>query len=273
MTARNEHTTWTPTRFLVYASPVLLLVLWFLTPSDAGFKQPATWQHLTEPGALSFAHAHLERDCAACHSPVKGVETAKCIACHANNESLLQRQPTAFHAGISSCTECHLEHQGLNHNPTHMDHRALVPIGLRQINAASITGDRTAGGGKVTQLNPSFWTNSTRSPHLRISALEAALNCNTCHANDDRHFRLFGRDCAQCHATDRWSIPEFRHPSVVSTDCAQCHQAPPSHYMMHFSMISARVAGKPRARVDQCFQCHETTSWNDILGVGWYKHH
>ena len=74
------------------------------------------------------------------------------------------------------------------------------------------------------------------------------LNCATCHANDDRHFKLFGQDCAQCHATDRWTIPEFQHPSPSSTDCAQCHQAPPSHYMMHFKMISARVAGKPHAR-------------------------
>jgi len=94
-----------------------------------------------------------------------------------------------------------------------------------------------------------------------------------CHANDDRHFTLFGQDCAQCHATDRWTIPQFQHPSATSKDCAQCHQAPPSHYMMHFKMISARVAGKPHARVDQCFQCHQTTAWNDILGAGWYKHH
>jgi len=43
--------------------------------------------------------------------------------------------------------------------------------------------------------------------------------------------------------------------------------------MMHFKMISARVAGKPHARISQCFQCHQTTSWNDILGTGWYKHH
>lgn len=22
-----------------------------------------------------------------------------------------------------------------------------------------------------------------------------------------------------------------------------------------------------------CRACHQTTSWNDIKGVGWYKHH
>ena len=28
-----------------------------------------------------------------------------------------------------------------------------------------------------------------------------------------------------------------------------------------------------RAAVEQCYLCHETTSWNDMEGVAWYKHH
>jgi hypothetical protein len=43
--------------------------------------------------------------------------------------------------------------------------------------------------------------------------------------------------------------------------------------MEHFHMVSMRVAGKPHAKVNQCFLCHETTAWNDIKGVGWFKHH
>ena len=27
------------------------------------------------------------------------------------------------------------------------------------------------------------------------------------------------------------------------------------------------------ADVSQCFLCHKTNAWNDISGVGWYKHH
>jgi hypothetical protein len=38
-------------------------------------------------------------------------------------------------------------------------------------------------------------------------------------------------------------------------------------------MISMTVAGQPHARVEQCFLCHQTTAWNDIKRVGWYKHH
>ena len=75
---------------------------------------------------------------------------------------------------------------------------------------------------------------------------------------------------------------EFRHPSPRSLECAQCHQAPPSHYMMHFEMVSKKVAGLDNeqnnqccgpVQVNQCYRCHQTTAWNDIKGVGWYKHH
>jgi hypothetical protein len=43
----------------------------------------------------------------------------------------------------------------------------------------------------------------------------------------------------------------------------------PSHYMLHFLMVSRSVAQEPDARVDQCFACHQTTSWNDIRQTGW----
>lgn len=250
------------------AATLAVLVIWLVLPAESNWKRPSTWQSVASPGALSTAHQHLEQNCAACHTPVAGVKAANCIVCHANDESLLKRQPTSFHAGIGTCRECHREHQRLAHRPTNMDHEALVAIGWRQL-----SDDDSDSQTEWLQDELVAWTKNREAPHPQISALEATLDCTTCHANDDRHFDLFGQDCAQCHATDRWTIPEFRHPSSSSTDCAQCHQAPPSHYMMHFKMISVRVAGKPHARVDQCFQCHQTTSWNDIQRAGWYKHH
>ena len=101
----------------------------------------------------------------------------------------------------------------------------------------------------------------------------AALDCNSCHQNRDPHRGLMGRECAECHQTNSWKIAGFLHPSPQSQECAQCHQAPPSHYMMHFEMMSKMVAGQMHAKVEQCFMCHQTDSWNNIKGVGWYKHH
>jgi hypothetical protein len=250
---------------------IFLAVLLLNTP----LGQVVTWQHLASPGRLSVSHALLENKCAACHTAERGPEAANCIVCHANNQSLLQRQPTAFHADVGSCRECHPEHQGGRRPPTAMDHTALARIGLRQLGEKG--GADTESGALRKQLVT--WVNRQESggetdlPHQRINALEATLNCAACHANKDHHSGLFGQDCARCHATTGWTIPEFRHPSPRSTDCAQCHQAPPSHYMEHFHMVSMRVAGQPHARVNQCQLCHQTTAWNDIKGVGWYKHH
>lgn len=223
----------------------------------------AAWEQQASPGDLSAAHGFLADNCAACHTPVKGVTADKCIACHADSR-VLQREPTAFHATVGSCRECHREHQGVSARPTAMDHAALAQLGL---NASAKTSDATAQQWKR-------WLAETDvGPHPGITRREAALACATCHRTKDQHQGQFGKDCAQCHGTEKWTLPEFRHPSAQSTECAQCHTAPPSHYMMHFEMVSKRVCGQPHAEVRQCFLCHQTTSWNDIKGIGWYKHH
>lgn len=241
----------------------------------SGVWNAESWQRMASPGALSQAHTFLEHNCSACHTSVEGPDAAKCIACHASNESIVLRQPTAFHAEIGSCRECHLEHRGVARIPTDMDHGAIVAIGLRQVQSI----DQSTNDDDSLQKQLLAWIKRhgtmDRLPSLNpdITASEAVLNCAACHANEDRHVTLFGKDCAQCHSTSQWTVPEFRHPSPRSMDCAQCHQAPPSHYMGHFHMVSMKVAGKPHAEVSQCFKCHQTTSWNDIKGVGWYKHH
>ena len=219
------------------------------------------------PGKLSQAHAFLESNCAACHTPSKGVEAKNCIVCHADNKTVLQRQPSAFHADIGACAVCHLEHQGQVASTTKMDHVALARIGLKQVSTAP--ADDPARAALVAWLKQSDAPSLT--PHLQRA--ESLLNCATCHHTKDRHVGLFGTDCAQCHGTTKWTVPEFRHPSSASQSCAQCHQAPPSHYMMHFKMIDQAICGQPNAKVNQCFLCHQTTAWNDIRGVGYYKHH
>ena len=247
--------------------------LWIWPDDRSPWMKASTWQSAASPGELSHAHAFLGDNCAACHTPVQGVTATKCIVCHANNESLLARQPTSFHANIGSCSECHQEHQGLGGQITAMDHEALARIGLRELNNNPDAGSQD----RATAQQLEHWlqdSNSTSiAAHASLSARERTLDCAACHKNDDRHFELFGMDCASCHSAKTWNIPEFIHPPASSMDCAQCHQAPPSHYMKHFNMISQKVAGKPNAKVEQCYSCHQTTSWPDIKGAGWYKHH
>jgi hypothetical protein len=206
------------------------------------------WATLVKPGHLSTRHAFLSGKCESCHTPTRGVEAVTCISCHATNATTLARESTAFHATVQSCTACHVEHEGAI-RPVRMDYEALVAIGRVQRGQTSWFG------------------------HSRTGQAKDSLDCFACHSNRSPHRDLLGKECAECHLTTTWKVAGFQHPSPASTECAQCHQAPPSHYMHHFSMVSMMVAGQHHARVEQCYLCHQTDAWNDIRGVGWYKHH
>ncbi len=234
--------------------------IWILSSFDISnnsINRSVSLQSRISPGKLSTAHAQLATNCASCHTAVKGIDDAKCISCHADNKALLGRQPTAFHANIGNCSSCHIEHQGADANLRVMNHETLARIGTKLIN-------------RETDM-PNKPNNPADYP--RVSVLESTLNCANCHSTKDKHVGFFGQNCASCHATNKWTIQAFQHPSVRSIACAECHKAPPSHYMMHFSMISKKIAGQENALVNQCYSCHKTTVWNDIQGVGFYKHH
>lgn len=222
------------------------------------------WRSLFQPGPLSAKHAFLTKQCEGCHTPIRGVEAATCITCHSTAAGDLAKQSTAFHANVQDCRGCHVEHEGAA-RPTKMDHSALLRIGWH------------AAQGSRAHPSVSRQMAEDIATYLGIpvssGAEKTSLNCATCHSNQDPHRQLFGRECADCHVTTAWQIASFLHPSPTSRDCAQCHQAPPSHYMMHFEMVSKSIAGQEHAQVSQCYLCHRTNSWNDIKGFGWYKHH
>ena len=241
-------------------------------PASSALKQ------FVSPGQLSSRHAYLGDRCESCHETNVGVTDSKCTACHANAEKLLSRQPTAFHANIGECSACHVEHQRTNIRAIPMDHVELARIGARSLARAS----HTDPGSAATLKSMETWLRIRIPGQLDEGSAREALNCNGCHATKDRHLGFFGKDCAQCHATASWRIVGFQHPAPSNLDCAQCHQSPPSHSMMHFDMISKKIARQEdervagccgTANVTQCYRCHQTTNWNDIRGVGYYKHH
>lgn len=251
---------------------------WFIFQKPGSFASaPQAWSAVIRPGKLSKYHANVEKNCSECHAPYRGVERDQCVVCHSAQTELLKKQNTAFHGSITSCTGCHFEHQGRDASITKMDHTHFALVAKEMLEKAPLNqGDSQRG------LLFSLQSTSKKAYHGSDMVLEKNLNCSSCHANQDRHRSLFGSDCSSCHETTKWSLASFRHPSPASHDCSQCHQAPPSHYMMHFEMISKTVANKgadpnsgccSTAQVSQCYMCHQTTSWNDIKGVGWYKHH
>lgn len=202
-----------------------------------------TIERMVSPGPLSPAHQALAADCRACHTPIAGVEGKTCIACHVGTD-FGGKQSTAFHRNARECASCHVEHTGSR--PTVMNHQAL--------------------------LDPAIWNGPVKAAASQASNSSASLACASCHSFRDAHQGVFGTNCASCHSTSTWQVEGYRHPSVNSRECAQCHRAPPSHYMEHFRMVSQPGAHE-KARVEQCYACHTTDSFNNIRRRGWYDHH
>jgi hypothetical protein len=255
-------------RAIVYSVCITLAVAGVAAVSAALYKGGSSsvvgWRDAVVPGPLSEKHAFLADKCETCHTPVRGVETSACIACHTTAAADLGKQATAFHATSKECRGCHLEHAG-GARPTKMDHAMLLRIG-------GFSRERGASANSITGQMISDLKDFLKVPKSD-EAEKTDLDCASCHSNRDPHRGLLGRECGGCHALASWSIPQFLHPSPTSKECAQCHQAPPSHYMHHFVMMDRSITGQEHASVEQCFLCHRTDSFNDIKGVGWFKHH
>ncbi len=81
-------------------------------------------QFMVSPGALVPAHAELTGNCFACHAPLRGASSERCVTCHAvkdiglrTTKGLPLTQPAVknpFHQELISqdCVACHSDHQG-----------------------------------------------------------------------------------------------------------------------------------------------------------------
>lgn len=61
-------------------------------------------------GGLSIKHAALSKNCELCHTAWNRVTDKSCLQCHQASAKHLN------HAGSSKCYNCHMEHNGREHN-------------------------------------------------------------------------------------------------------------------------------------------------------------
>lgn len=156
---------------------------------------------MVSPGVLTQGHAELAADCFACHQPLQGASSQRCIGCHAlpdvglrtTRGAPLARQTTktAFHQDLieQDCMACHSDHEGPR-------------VGKRSRKAFS-------------------------HALLRPAVREV---CESCHkAPTDTLHRQIKGNCKQCHTPDRWKPAAFDHDKFFlldrdhSTECVTCH--------------------------------------------------
>jgi len=156
---------------------------------------------MLSPGHLLDGHADIHAACFRCHAPFRGVETARCVACHALSE-------------IGRSTVAGAPLPGSERVPFHQD--------LREGSCAVCHTDH-AGPGSDGILEP------FEHGLLMAPALEACASCHKQQKPGDMIHTRVKAGCQPCHQTAAWTPatfdhePYFRFDRHHPDDCGSCH--------------------------------------------------
>ena len=179
-----------------------------------------TLEKLLMPGPVATAHAKIEDNCDACHTPfAKDTQDGLCLQCHKPVKADIDKRK-GFH-GLSplakgvACNLCHDDHKGRDFdmvqlNRTLFDHRMA---------------DFTLDGAHASVPCAGCHDSGRR-------LAEAPLTCSGCHKADEPHKGNLGQECQSCHRVTTWrDVIAFDHGTTrfalkgahQTVACAACH--------------------------------------------------
>lgn len=227
---------------LVSLNLLLLLALVFVYP------------HLmVSPGPLIAGHANIATDCFACHAPLRGAASSRCIACHAlpdiglrNTQGIPIARKTlkvSFHQDLleQNCMTCHSDH----------------------------------AGPKLTQRSRKPFSHGLLRSNVREQ-------CQTCHRApaDKLHTKITG-NCNQCHAQTAWKPASFDHDKSFVLDrdhnveCVTCHVGNDYSRYTCYGCHEHTVQNVLREHrdegirdLDNCVRCHRRADGEGAEGGG-----
>lgn len=240
---------------VIVVNLVGLLVLAFVYPSA-----------MLSPGAVVPAHAELASNCFACHAPLQGAVSDRCVTCHAlsgigvrsTSGAPLERQAkravsTSFHQQLNdqNCSSCHSEHGRLTER--RFSHELLRPAARNDCASCHTAPTNDLHRELRASCNQCHTTTQWSPATFNHSVLPQATlaQCSSCHAkpNDSFHQQLTSA-CTQCHSPQRWKPSTFDHGRSFVLDrdhnapCSTCHTT--SNDFKRYT----------------CFGCHEHTPAN-----------
>jgi hypothetical protein len=207
-------------------------------------------QLMVGPGKLIPGHKQLEGDCFACHAPLTGASSVRCVVCHkpgtiglittAGRPIAKPSTTVPFHQELSrqDCVACHSDHAGVKRY-------------------------RLQG-----RFNHALLTKATGE------------QCQSCHKTpkDALHQQISG-NCLQCHNQQKWTPATFAHDKYFALDrehnttCVTCH--PRNDYSRNtcYGCHEHTVANIRREHIeegiskfDNCVECHRSANKHDIQG-------
>ena len=230
------------------------------------------------PGELSIHHAQFEglNNCTKCHTIGQGLENKKCLACHAEIRSRIEKN-IGYHSSIEvkgkDCWACHSEHNGrnfkiINFNHKEFDHRK--------------TGYELTGKHKTIDCSECHNQKFIKEPNLKKEKTYLGLNknCNSCH--EDVHQQTAGNNCENCHNTTSFTSDiKFDHSktsfpllgSHKNVNCIDCHKRTEINQSTIIKFISKSKILCTDCHIDihqnkfgsNCLNCHNYNSFKNAV--------
>lgn len=205
---------------------------------------------MLEPGNLIPGHKQLDKDCFACHTPLRGATSERCLDCHKPDDIgrlTTKGQPiakpltaTPFHQKLVSrdCVACHSDHAGVK-----------------------------------------LYRRQGRFNHALLGK-DSREQCQECHKSpaDPLHRQITG-NCTQCHSQEKWTPATFEHDKFFTLDrdhsarCVTCHELNDYTRYTCFNCHEHTPENVRRKHIkegmrsfDNCVECHRSGNKHDTRG-------
>lgn len=256
-----------------------LYILLFMLQISVGYAQ-------LSPGDLSKSHSEFEglSNCTLCHDLGNKVSNQKCLDCHDEIKSLINKN-RGYHADPKvvkkDCFECHSDHHGLKFDMTRFDEDNFD----HQQTGYFLEGKHEVIDCRDCHIPDNIQNIEIRKRNKTFLGLEQ--ECLSCH--DNFHQETLSDDCASCHNTEAFRpAPNFDHNETkfilkekhLDVDCKECHAITTKNGKEYQAFADISFNDCKSCHDDphdqhlpgKCMQCHTEQSFAVFAGKGRFNH-
>ncbi len=238
------------------------------------------------PGDLSTAHAKLEgmSNCTQCHDLGDKVSNTKCLACHKEIKSRVDKR-TGYHSSKDikgkECASCHSDHHGRKFDMVRFDEKKFNH---------TLAGYELTGAHKLIDCRECHKPDYVADINLKKKKdtyLGLGQKCLDCH--DDYHQKTMANDCAKCHGMDDFKpATKFNHDKTdfalagkhKSVECKECHKMEVKNgkEFQHFADVPFKNCNAchddPHRNHlgSDCKQCHNEQGFGNTSSLSKFNH-
>jgi hypothetical protein len=238
------------------------------------------------PGDLATPHAKLEgmSNCTQCHDLGDKVSNNKCLACHKEIKSLVDKK-RGYHASKDvkgkDCATCHSDHHGRKFDMVRFDEKKF------DHNLAGYKLEGAHAKVDCRECHKPDYVADVNLKKRRETFLGMGQQCLDCHT--DYHQKTLDNDCKKCHGIDDFKpASKFNHDKAdfalvgkhKTVDCKECHKMEVKNGKefqqfagVPFKNCNACHDDPHRSHLGtDCKQCHNEQSFASTSSLSKFNH-